>query len=34
MTSSNDRQDALIEELLKEYTGDPKQILGESGLLR
>lgn len=34
MTSSDAQQDALIDELLKDYTGDPKQILGESGLLK
>lgn len=32
MTSS--KQDTLIDELLKDYTGDPKQILGENGLLK
>jgi transposase-like protein len=34
MTNSNAQQDALIDELLKDYTGDPKRILGESGLLK
>jgi putative transposase len=33
MASVNKKQDALLDELLKEYT-DPKDILGEHGLLR
>ena len=33
MASVNKKQDALLDELLKDYT-DPKDILGEHGLLR
>lgn len=34
MTSSREHQDALLDELLKDYDGDPKQILGEGGLMK
>lgn len=35
MTSvSEDKREALLDELLKDYEGDPKQILGKNGLLR
>ena len=33
MASVNKKQDALLDELLQDYT-DPKDILGEHGLLR
>ncbi len=33
MTSSKQKQDALLDELLKDYS-DPKEILGEHGLLK
>ena len=33
MASVNKKQDALLDELLKDYT-NPKEILGEHGLLR
>jgi transposase-like protein len=33
MTSDTARQDALLDELLKDYR-DPKEILGEHGLLK
>jgi hypothetical protein len=33
MTRNTAKQDALLDELLKDYT-DPKDILGEPGLLR
>ena len=34
MTSEKEKQDALLDELLKDYSGDPKEILGEHGLLK
>jgi putative transposase len=33
MTSVNAKQEALLDELLKDYT-DPQDILGEHGLLK
>jgi hypothetical protein len=33
MTSAKTKPDALLDELLKDYT-DPKDILGEHGLLK
>jgi len=33
MTRNTAKQDALLDELLKDYT-DPKDILGEHGLLK
>jgi hypothetical protein len=33
MTSPDKRQEALLDELLKDYS-DPKDILGEQGLLK
>ena len=33
MTRNTAKQDALLDELLKDYT-DPKDVLGEHGLLR
>ena len=33
MISSKQKQDALLDELLKDYS-DPKEILGEHGLLK
>lgn len=34
MTSLKDKRSELLDDLLKDYDGDPKAILGESGLLK
>lgn len=34
MTGLNEKQDALLDELLRDYSGDPQQILGETGLMK
>lgn len=34
MTGLNTKQDALLDELLEGYDGDPKNVLGESGILK
>lgn len=34
MTGLTEKQDALVDELLKDYDGDPARILGETGLMK